>query len=343
MSQEKGIQRRRGDTKPIQLTIREDGAVKDITDCTFLLGVNALSEPTDDDDPEFVLVGAIYGLPANGVVRFPMTPTQADRVGTYYYDVQLTDADGAVDTPLHGLFVMVQDRTKSNPLHIWTPDMAAVTPVDDVDVPYLGEDFWWVDGQNNGSVTLQYQTRDTEAVIRITGTNGGGAPIMYPNGVNSMQPFFPNFGVHEFTIECYLSGAMDILFGNSHGDGSVYLENTVYKADGDISIYLEGYDKVGDDFMFDDQGVGGGYPTAPGWVCFKFLVDQENKRLAGKHWAGRIADEPDGVWKIDLSTPDDDQGTIAVPNVGMGGILFAPLVSDVLIMDLRTWKWERVG
>ena len=113
MSADTGIIRReRGDTFPFTVTLRDgDGNLLDLTGASFLLTVNAQEDPTAAEAPEFTLAGAV-AAPATGVIEFSMSESDADIVGTYYYDLQMTDSSGYVRTVLRGPFVMDQDITK---------------------------------------------------------------------------------------------------------------------------------------------------------------------------------------------------------------------------------------
>jgi hypothetical protein len=108
------ICRKRGDTFPFQLTIKdENGVVIDITGDTFLLTVDPSPTPTGSGDNLFQLTGVLTD-PVNGVVEFQPSAIQADQTPqTYYYDVQQTEAvSGDIRTILYGEWQVVQDITK---------------------------------------------------------------------------------------------------------------------------------------------------------------------------------------------------------------------------------------
>lgn len=106
------IIRYRGDTAADQFTITRDGAAVNITGCTFKLTVNSQKDPTDTANQLFSLTGTITGA-SSGQVEFAPTSLQADQLpGRYFYDVQMTDATGAVRTAIKGVYRFLEDITK---------------------------------------------------------------------------------------------------------------------------------------------------------------------------------------------------------------------------------------
>jgi hypothetical protein len=105
------IKRFRGDTKPIGIIVTKDKVAMDITDHTFKLTVNIIKDPTPTDTPLFTLDGTIVTA-LEGKVQFPITPLQADALGSYYYDVQMTDPSGYIKTLAKDNFKFEQDITK---------------------------------------------------------------------------------------------------------------------------------------------------------------------------------------------------------------------------------------
>lgn len=104
----------RGDSYPIVLTIKDSATSLplDLTSCSLLLTVDTLENPPDATTKVFQVVGVLDADPTTGVVVF--TPTTADTAvaGDYYYDVQLTDADGNVRTIVKSTFTVTMDITK---------------------------------------------------------------------------------------------------------------------------------------------------------------------------------------------------------------------------------------
>lgn len=106
------IERNRDDTlTPEEITVidEDSGDPKNISGMTFILSVTETEEPTTAVYL-FQITGVITDA-ANGVVNFPLTDSDADNVGNYYYDIQLTSG-GKNDTVMKGEFIMIQDRTK---------------------------------------------------------------------------------------------------------------------------------------------------------------------------------------------------------------------------------------
>lgn len=107
------IIRYRGDTAADQFTIKRSGVVVDLTGCTLKLTVNSEKDPVDDTNQLFSVDGVVTSA-VNGQVEFAPDGTQADQnPGDYYYDIQLTDADGAILTADKGRYRFKQDITKS--------------------------------------------------------------------------------------------------------------------------------------------------------------------------------------------------------------------------------------
>lgn len=111
------IKRRRGDTKPFVFRFWEDkaaGITLDITGFTFTLTVDSKKDPLDDTSKLFSLTGVIVGEAVDGKVKFEPSAANMDQPpNTYYYDLQIVDADGYKDTPILDKFKITQDITKS--------------------------------------------------------------------------------------------------------------------------------------------------------------------------------------------------------------------------------------
>lgn len=109
------IDRRRGDTYPIDILITQDlgaGPVAlDVSGCTFVLTVDTLKEPTDDTTHVCQLSGTITSA-SGGAVSFYPTADDMDHVGKLFYDVQMTDGAGKKRTVVKDTFSLKQDITK---------------------------------------------------------------------------------------------------------------------------------------------------------------------------------------------------------------------------------------
>ena len=105
------LTRRRGDTYPFTVQIRLNGRIYDLTDCTLKLTVSAYEEPTTEA-PEFTLDGVVASPATAGIASFLPSAANVDLLGDYYYDVQVTDADGFIHTPIKDIVTFTQDITK---------------------------------------------------------------------------------------------------------------------------------------------------------------------------------------------------------------------------------------
>lgn len=107
------ITRKRGDTYADEFAITSEttGLAIDITGYSFLLTVDPEKTPADATNNLFQLTGTITSA-ANGVVEFAPNASQADNVGAYYFDAQLTDTAGRIRTFDSGKYKFVQDVTK---------------------------------------------------------------------------------------------------------------------------------------------------------------------------------------------------------------------------------------
>ena len=107
------LTRTRGDTHvdEFAITSKKTGAVVDITGASFLLTLSYVSSPYNSAKQIYQLTGTITDA-ENGVVEFAPSAVQADIVGTFYYDVQMTDALGKIRTIEKGVYTYTQDITK---------------------------------------------------------------------------------------------------------------------------------------------------------------------------------------------------------------------------------------
>lgn len=106
------LTRSRGDTyADIILVVDSAGAAVDITGFNFLLTLDTSKAPVDSSNNLYQLTGTITSA-AGGRVEFAPTALQADLVGSYFYDVQMTDSAGRIRTIASGKYKYVQDITK---------------------------------------------------------------------------------------------------------------------------------------------------------------------------------------------------------------------------------------
>ena len=105
------ITRRRGDTRPDEITVLVNGAAVDITGCSFIMTLDPAKAPLDATKNLHSLAGTIVDAPT-GRVQFKPSAAQADHVGKFYYDVQMIDASGSYITLGLDRYVFTQDITK---------------------------------------------------------------------------------------------------------------------------------------------------------------------------------------------------------------------------------------
>ena len=103
----------RGDSSAKGFIVQDStGAAIDITGFTFKLTVNSEKDPADQVNEQFSVVGALTDA-VNGKVAFSPTVTDTDIApGTYFYDIEQTDAGGAISTLMVAKCIIVQDITK---------------------------------------------------------------------------------------------------------------------------------------------------------------------------------------------------------------------------------------
>lgn len=107
------ITRSRGDTYKMGFIVKSNGVALNVTGCTFRLTVDPSKNPVTDVANLFSLTGQIENGPA-GLISFDVSPTQADHIGHYFYDLQMVDGAGLIRTVQKGKFDFVQDITKGS-------------------------------------------------------------------------------------------------------------------------------------------------------------------------------------------------------------------------------------
>ena len=107
------ITRYRGDTSADEFSIYNNttGAPANLTGSSLVLTVNSVLNPTDVSQQLFQMVGVVAD-PPSGVVEFVPSTLQANNIGTYYFDIQLTDNAGVIRTLVKDVYEFVQDITK---------------------------------------------------------------------------------------------------------------------------------------------------------------------------------------------------------------------------------------
>lgn len=111
----KFVRKARGDSNSVVVTVTDSLGNK--VDVSAYLGaaltVNSLYDPPDATTQLFTSAGDVATDGAQGTVTFPVTTGNTDVTpGTYYYDIQLTDATGKIETIVKSKFIIEQDITK---------------------------------------------------------------------------------------------------------------------------------------------------------------------------------------------------------------------------------------
>lgn len=104
----------RGDSYPITLTLTDANTKLpiDLTGCSLVMTWDTLQDPPDTTTKVAEIAGVLVAPPTNGKVTFTPATTDTATVGTYYYDVQLTDADSNIRTVIKSTVTVSQDITK---------------------------------------------------------------------------------------------------------------------------------------------------------------------------------------------------------------------------------------
>lgn len=100
-------EQKRGDLYPIEVVF--DNVTGDLTGATAKLTVNSLPSPGPDDAPEFEIVGTITGPKT---AEFIPQAADVDRVGQFFYEVQIVGAAGYRYSTGTARFTFGQDLVK---------------------------------------------------------------------------------------------------------------------------------------------------------------------------------------------------------------------------------------
>ena len=103
------INRYRGDTKDLVMKLTQDKQIFDLTGFSAVLGVNVEENPTEDN---CAFKATATADAAAGTLTFPFAAEDVNRVGDFYYDVQLTDGAGKISTIRKGKMIFSQDISK---------------------------------------------------------------------------------------------------------------------------------------------------------------------------------------------------------------------------------------
>lgn len=107
------LSRKRGDTYSDQFEIVSESTNLPISivGYSFIMTVDPIRFPPDGSTIAFQIIGSITDA-ENGIVEFAPTLSQADKLGLFYYDIQMTDPSGKKRTVDSGEYKFSQDITK---------------------------------------------------------------------------------------------------------------------------------------------------------------------------------------------------------------------------------------
>jgi len=160
------IERYRGDTTPIVVELVDadcEPIAETILGASFRLTVSQEEWP-DTNPALFEIVGTDLD-DTNKTITFAFTAVEADNIGAFYYDVEMTESGGVIHTVLKGLMVFEQDITKASgpaalPDVTWTPSGADGDPV-----PSGGSDPWIMSWEEDEPSPWEYEDHDGKLTI----------------------------------------------------------------------------------------------------------------------------------------------------------------------------------
>ena len=104
------IERFRGDTYPIAITCTRNGQPQNIKGYAMTMSVSATEDPETAD--YLFQSQATIDSGVDGKAHFPVTPSDVDRIGTVFFDIEILDTGGFKRTPVKGQLIFEQDITK---------------------------------------------------------------------------------------------------------------------------------------------------------------------------------------------------------------------------------------
>lgn len=110
------ITRYRGDTHPdtVLLISRATGRPLNLTGYSaFRLSVDTRADPVDATTLQYSVDGELVQPATAGTLRFSPTLSNANRVGQFFFDVELVDGAGLTRTAGKGRYVYLQDIGKA--------------------------------------------------------------------------------------------------------------------------------------------------------------------------------------------------------------------------------------
>jgi hypothetical protein len=284
MAQNIAITRKRGDTYRIRITFtKDDGSPLDLSNSSLLMTVSPIALPDEASDALFTIIGSIVGAATDGVADFQQTAAQADHVGDFYYDVEMTDVSGG---------------------YVWTPSGVVDDrwlDWNDASGPFRG----WLDCDDDTENWWEFKLRDGVPVVKWMGaTTGTWFTFEFAGDADVGGAWGPS-GVWEYTGLIYWAIGVDLLGGSDLYD----ICHTLISIQSDrVRLECESYHPYGWDnasenvnFMHTDR-------TVDEWMAFRYRIDCDTPQVSGKAWypadpTDWEADEP-GAWngQVGLAT-----------------------------------------
>lgn len=106
------LERVRGDTKPLRVKLTTDGAPIDVASWSGRWTISTEKDPIGTANQQAQISGAPATPTTDGIIEFAPALLDVDLVGSFYYDVEVTDAAGKVLTILKGKVKFLQDISK---------------------------------------------------------------------------------------------------------------------------------------------------------------------------------------------------------------------------------------
>jgi hypothetical protein len=324
--------------------IDKAGNVLNINGWEFVLTVNREENPTDVAEQIAQMTGTVTDGP-NGQVGFP--PQYADmlEVGTFYFDIEATDATGHTDTIDKGQFIILQDITKQD---VETVILLDTFGVDDTEIVATGENMVWVTDYITTVMDLDFSrlfagTRDTRRVVRwhhpvdFADTD----PVCDLRLIGDQSPrinFNPFLENVEFTLLGYIDQG-SISFEMKAAGLTVWYGGGVGHTTGTgLGLGVAGMcsmpDPVAATFLVDNVSDLGG---PAGWYYFKLWFEKGWASVNGRAWA-LLDDEPD-VWQATIVP-------VVFPSmpwsIAVFGQLDTPVAADMIaeIAEFRFRAWR---
>jgi hypothetical protein len=110
------ITRKRGDTYGDVFTLTDKANNQPLNVAGYTGIVMTLDDrvnPADTSTQVYQLAATVLGPTSAGKIEFAPTLAQADRVGRFFFDIQLTDPAGRIRTVMAGRYTYLQDITKA--------------------------------------------------------------------------------------------------------------------------------------------------------------------------------------------------------------------------------------